>query len=113
MQIKKLLFTFYLVICLLNNSFSQTLLKQWDARFGGTKTDYLFTFQQTRDGGYILGGYSFSTAGGDRTQASWGGPDMWIVKLSSSGIKEWDKRFGGDDYDYLYSIQQTTDGGYI
>ena len=27
--------------------------------------------------------------------------------------KQWDKRFGGDDRDNLYSLQQTTDGGYV
>ncbi|HSH52337.1 MAG TPA: hypothetical protein VK982_11500 [Bacteroidales bacterium] len=25
----------------------------------------------------------------------------------------WEKLFGGSDYDYIESVQQTTDGGYI
>jgi hypothetical protein len=88
--------------------------KQWDKRFGGTSDDELFSLQQTTDGGYILGGYSTSGIGGDKTQSAWGGSeDYWIIKIDSLGIKQWDKRFGGTDNDILYSLQQTSDGGYI
>lgn len=88
-------------------------LKLWDARFGGTSVDELTALQQTADGGYILGGSSFSAIGGDKTQTSRGLSDYWIVKTDSNGIKQWDARFGGDSLDELHSIQQTSDGGYI
>ena len=88
-------------------------LKQWDKRFGGTNDDYLYSVQQTTDGGYILGGYSWSGLSGDKTQPSWGNADYWIVKIDSLGIKQWDKRLGGTGDDELHSLQQTTDGGYI
>ena len=88
-------------------------IKQWDKRFGGTSGDRLTSLEQTTDGGYILGGFTSSTIGGDKTQPSWGYNDFWIVKVDSLGIKQWDKRFGGLDDDYLYSLQQTKDGGYI
>ncbi len=90
-------------------------VKQWDKRFGGTNTngDYLRSLQQTTDGGYILGGYTYSGIGGDKTEDSRGGYDYWIVKTDANGVKQWDKRFGGSSTDYLYSLQQTTDGGYI
>ncbi|MEP7168761.1 MAG: T9SS type A sorting domain-containing protein [Bacteroidota bacterium] len=89
------------------------LVKQWDKRFGGTDLDYLTCFQQTKDGGYILGGLSASAISGDKTQASWGGSDYWILKTDSIGNKQWDKDLGGTNYDNLYSLQQTADGGYI
>lgn len=91
-------------------------IKEWDVRFGGNSVDQLMSLQQTSDGGYILGGYSWSGANGDRTQSYQGTSDLadyWVVKIDSSGIKEWDVRFGGNSSDHLRSLQQTADGGYI
>jgi hypothetical protein len=100
--------------CLIQLAFSQNpLIKKWDYRFGGTSTDALTCFQQTNDGGYILGGFSISGISGDKTQSSWGNRDYWIIKIDSMGSKQWDKDFGGTGADELYSIQQTNDGGYI
>lgn len=87
--------------------------KQWDKNFGGTSHDWLFSLEQTFDGGYILGGYSYSAASGDKTQNTWGGYDYWVIKTDSLGNQLWDKDFGGIGDDFLYSIQQTSDGGYI
>jgi len=87
--------------------------KQWDKDFGGTSGNTLSSLQQTKDGGYILGGTSSSGIGGDKTQATQGSYDYWIIKLDSLGIKQWDKDFGGTDHDELFSLQQTMDGGYI
>ncbi|WP_161888738.1 T9SS type A sorting domain-containing protein [Pontibacter russatus] len=90
-----------------------TVSVQWDKTIGGNKGDVLFSLQQTSDGGYILGGRSESSASGDKTGASRGTTDYWVVKLNAAGQKEWDKTFGGSDIDILSSIQQTSDGGYI
>ena len=87
--------------------------KQWDKRFGGTFVDVLYSLQQTKDKGYILGGVSLSDSSGDKTQVNWGGDDFWIVKVDSIGNKQWDKRFGGTGDDALVSLKQTSDGGYI
>src|SRR6202035_2842884 len=87
--------------------------KQWDKDFGGIEYNLFYSLQQTYDKGYILGGYSNSGIGGDKTQASKGEDDYWIVKIDSLGNKQWDKDFGGTGDDELYSLQQTTDGGYI
>src|SRR5207248_1697389 len=87
--------------------------KVWDKRFGGMNDDWLYSMQQTNDGGYILGGYSNSDSSGDKTEPTRGDIDYWIVKIDSLGNKEWDKRFGGLNEDYLTSLQQTADGGFI
>lgn len=90
--------------------------KQWDKRFGGNIDDILLSMQQTTDGGYILGGYTDSNNGKDVSQPQFGPAyttDYWIVKTDSLGNKLWDKRFGGDNNDNLYAVQQTADGGYI
>jgi hypothetical protein len=104
--------------CIIHCAFSQNpLVKMWDKRFGGTDQEELTCIQQTVDGGYILGGYSYSNIGGDKTQDNWdltGNTfDYWIIKIDSLGNKQWDKRFGGTSDDYLVSLQQTADNGYI
>ncbi|MFN8357681.1 MAG: T9SS type A sorting domain-containing protein [Spirosomataceae bacterium] len=92
---------------------AQPLGKLWDKRFGGTDTDGLTSMITTSDGGFLLGGYSFSDAVGDKSQASQGSDDYWVVKIDGSGNKLWDKRFGGASYDILHSIIATSDGGFL
>jgi hypothetical protein len=87
--------------------------KEWDKAFGGSGFNVLYSLQQTSDGGYILGGTSSSDISGDKTEASRGGADYWVMKLDAVGTKQWDRTFGGSDYDELQSLQQTSDGGYI
>lgn len=87
--------------------------KLWDRTFGGNDRDELYSLQQTSDGGYILGGVSASGISGDKSEASKGGLDYWIVKLDADGNKVWDRTFGGNSSDWLYDMQQTADGGYI
>jgi PKD-like domain/Secretion system C-terminal sorting domain len=94
--------------------FSQAqLIKQWDYRFGGTAIDEFHDVISTDDGGYLLAGYSESGISGDKTTASQGSGDFWIIKISSTGVKQWEKDFGGTSYDELFEAQQTKDGGYI
>ncbi|WP_161597167.1 CBM96 family carbohydrate-binding protein [Dyadobacter flavalbus] len=56
--------------------------KQWDKTIGGPGSDFLQSIELTRDGGYILGGNSDSPTGQDKTEASRGEADFWIVKLA-------------------------------
>ncbi|CAN5537597.1 hypothetical protein BH11BAC2_BH11BAC2_03050 [soil metagenome] len=86
---------------------------QWEKTFGGTSNDFLFSIIQTSDGGYLLGGYSTSGIGADRSENSRGKDDYWILKTDPNGIKMWDKRFGGSLEDWAYSVIQTSDGGYL
>ena len=39
--------------------------------------------------------------------------DAWLIKLDNAGNVEWQNNYGGDGNDYLQSIRQTADGGYI
>src|SRR5947208_183728 len=86
---------------------------QWEKTFGGSAEDNCRSMQQTSDGGYILGGISESDISGNKSQASKGLEDYWIVKLDATGSKIWEKSFGGSGNDILNSLQQTSDGGYI
>ena len=86
---------------------------QWEKSIGGNDLDELKSIQLTTDGGYIIGGSSFSNISGDKTENKRGFEDFWIVKLGSSGNIQWQKTIGGINHDYLYSIEQSPDGGYI
>ncbi len=77
----------------------------WQKTFGGGLDDKAYSIQQTTDGGYIVAGYTNSFGSG--------GYDVYVLKLNSDGSLAWQKTFGGIIDDGAYSIQQTTDGGYI
>jgi len=80
-------------------------IEQWNRTFGGDSIDSLYSFQQTFDGGYILGGDTRSFGNGLS--------DFWLVKTDNNGIELWNRTFGGNYRDIAYSVQQTSDGGFI
>lgn len=104
-----------LITCLLFfiSSANAQLIKQWDFRYGGTAIDEFHDIIKTSDGGYLVCGYSESGIGGDKSQASRGSGDFWILKINAAGTIQWDKRFGGTNYDELFEAQETFDGGFI
>lgn len=89
--------------------------KLWDKRFGGFFNDHFVSLEQTTDDGYILGGWSDSGGGGNRTSPRKGNSDFWVVKLDASGIKQWDRGYGGTQggLDDFGNVSQTSDGGYL
>ena len=84
---------------------------EWQKSLGGTESESAFSIQQTNEGGYIVLGVSFSNDGD--VSGNHGNGDYWAVKLSSIGTIEWQKSLGGTGQDFAFSIQQTTDAGYI
>ncbi len=86
---------------------------EWDKTIGGKYVDELKSIEQTKDGGFILGGYSNSPESGDKSQKNFGLGDYWIVKLDKEGVIEWQETIGGDKDDNLFALIQTNDGGFI
>lgn len=78
---------------------------EWDTTYGGSLDDGGCCVRQTRDGGYIIAGYTSSFGVG--------GDDVYLIKTDSLGDTRWVTTFGGTSDDYGYSVQETFDGGYI
>ena len=77
----------------------------WAREFGGGEFEWGRSVQETRDGGFITVGdtYSYGT----------GGFDVWLIKTDGGGNKIWAKTYGGIYEDRGYSVRQTADGGYV
>jgi hypothetical protein len=86
---------------------------QAENSFGGSDIDHAFSIQQTRDGGFIFAGNTKSNDGDVHGNHAAGEPDFWVVKLNKTGSIQWQKCLGGTNDETAFSIQQTTDGGYI
>ena len=77
----------------------------WTKTYGGNNTDYAWTIQQTADHGYIIGAHSGSFGAGSH--------DVYLIKCDLNGAVIWTTVYGGSNADGAYSLEQTTDGGYI
>lgn len=87
---------------------------EWDKTIGGSSSEELRAVLKAIDGNYIVAGWSSSSISGDKTEFSRGGRDYWVLKLDSSNRNIiWQKTIGGDNWDALYDVKQTSDGGYI
>jgi hypothetical protein len=86
---------------------------KWTKFYGGTQ-EYASSMHQTKDGGFILTGTSYSISGqvtghhGDATTS-----DFWVVKTDTVGDIQWQKSYGGSANETATTITPTNDGGYI
>jgi pimeloyl-ACP methyl ester carboxylesterase len=86
---------------------------EWSTNFGGILSDQPNIIQQTSDGGYIVGGFSYSSFSGNKGTTNYGLNDYWVLRLEPDGKKRWETNFGGNSIDQLYAIRQTADGGFL
>jgi hypothetical protein len=100
---------------------------QWQKTVGGDADDWLTKVLVMPDGSFVIGGISRSGVSGNKTSPRldselrsilpdengdvWIGRDAWVIKLSSSGLKEWDRTYGGMGTDTLVDIALDADGG--
>jgi len=86
---------------------------EWSNNFGGARLDEEYpmsgedmgySVQQTKEGGYIITGYTCSAASH---------ADVYLVKTDSEGNMEWSNTYGGEKWETGWSVKQTDDGGYI
>lgn len=78
---------------------------EWEETYGGSDMDTGRSVEQLPDGGFIIAG----------STKNFGAVlyDVYLVRTDADGGVIWTETFGGAEYDYGESVQQTTDGGYI
>jgi len=77
-------------------------LIEWEKSFGPIMINTCA--QQTDDGGYVLCGWCWEGHGMF---------DGYVLKVDATGVLEWQSYLGGYCRDYVSSIRQTGDSGYI
>ena len=79
--------------------------EEWNRTFGGISYEHGYSLSQTSDGGFIITGNTFSYGAGEE--------DIWLIKTDAIGNEEWNRTFGGSNYDRGNSLYGTNDGGFI
>lgn len=87
--------------------------KIWENTFGGSGGEILYAILALPEGGYLLGGHSTSGVSGNKTSASYGSSDFWLVRLDANGNKLWEKSYGGSQDDRIYGMAAAPDGGFL
>ena len=75
----------------------------WNKTYGGEKNEVAYSICRTTDG-YIIAGITESFGHG--------GYDAWLLKVDKEGNEIWNKTYGGELGDYIYSIEEVT-AGYV
>lgn len=79
--------------------------KAWEKTYSSDRTEMFFDVKQTSDGGYI--------AVGTKYRALFDSLDLWLVKLSSTGVVEWEKLYGGTEVDKGFSVIKDSNGDFV
>lgn len=77
----------------------------WKKTYGGEDWDLGEYVEQTFDGGYIIGGSTFSTGNG--------GEDGYLIKTDANGDMVWSKTYGGALDDQFKTVKQCADSGFV
>ena len=78
---------------------------EWNQTIGGTGPETANCVIETFDGGFAVGGDTFSFGAG--------GSDFFLVKTDNMGNVEWNQTFGGQGGESVQSLIQVADGGYV
>ncbi len=87
--------------------------KIWDKTYGGTGDDRLWQILPLADGGYLLGGSSSSGISGNKYSSGRGKQDFWLVRVSETGEKLWEKTIGGSQRDECFVLREFPDATFL
>lgn len=83
---------------------------EWQKCYGGYLSEMAYNVRETT-GGYLVCGDAQSSDGD--VSCNEGQTDMWLFKISNTGVLQWQKSFGGDYFDKANCVEPTADGGCI
>ena len=90
---------------------------EWQKSIGFLGKDFGTAIIETSEGGFLVTGEIDVTAsigeGNFNAKSLHAGGDFWIIKLSSLGLIEWSKYYGGTLTDTPYGIVQTQNNNFI
>jgi len=84
---------------------------RWRKYFGGTHDDKIQGLAKGDNGSILLAGYTESQDF-DVTNNK-GGYDFWAIKLDANGDMVWENTYGGNEFDFCYSIAKNTNNEYL
>jgi len=77
----------------------------WTQSIGGPQTDEGTGILLMPDGGFVLSALTESYGAGGR--------DAWLIRTDSLGDTLWTQTFGGAEFDDVWEVEHTADGGFI
>ena len=83
---------------------------EWEKNYGGSLRDSPRSVVEAEVGGYLFSGMAESND--FDVDSNYGGQDVWVVKVDTSGQIEWEKNFGGSLNDSGTGVAITEDGNY-
>ena len=83
----------------------------WQKCYGGSAGDALYSVAEVSNGEFVIAGNTDSDDGD--VSNNHGVEDAWLLKINNLGTILWQKCFGGSSGDNSFSMEMTTDGGFV
>lgn len=83
----------------------------WENNYGGSKDEEANSIVRTKDGGYMVTGFTGSDD--HQVDTNYGSEDYWVLKLDDSGNIQWNNNYGGSEREKANSVATSLDEGYI
>lgn len=77
----------------------------WTKNIGGQSYEIGNSIQQTADGGFIIGGQTYSYGNEDG--------DFYMVKTDANGVVQWEKTYANNGLQEAHYVQIASAGGYV
>jgi hypothetical protein len=82
----------------------------WVRKIGlPNRSERFHSIKETTDHGFIASGLRYNVNNNGAITDS----DIYIVKTDSMGIPEWERTYGGSNYDFANSVEIADDGGFM